>query len=115
MRSAGARGRRVIWLAVLLLALTPTACAPTTTAASTPPTLLSPAPRQRPTQHILTDRAVVQALEDAAGRGVDARVLLESHPFGEGDVQPARMREELSEAGVQARQAPTWPVGASVA
>jgi hypothetical protein len=55
--------------------------------------------------YILTDRTVVHALEDAAGRGVDVRVLLESHPFGEGDVQPARMLEELSAAGLQARPA----------
>jgi phosphatidylserine/phosphatidylglycerophosphate/cardiolipin synthase-like enzyme len=68
-------------------------------------TVCSPAPRQRPTQHILTDRSVVHALEDAADRGVDVRILLEPHPFGEGDVSAARTLEELRAAGVQARQA----------
>ncbi len=54
--------------------------------------------------YILSDRSVVRALEDAAGRRVDVRVLLEPHPFGEGDVTAARTIQELNAAGVQARQ-----------
>ncbi len=62
-------------------------------------------PRQRPTQHLLTDRTVIRALEDAVHRGVDVRVLLEAHPFGSGDVSAARTLEELQAAGVSARPA----------
>ncbi|MGH2515753.1 MAG: phospholipase D-like domain-containing protein [Ktedonobacterales bacterium] len=53
--------------------------------------------------YILTDRNVVHALEDAAGRGVDVRVLLEPHPFGGGDVAAQQVMEELNAAGAQAR------------
>ena len=55
--------------------------------------------------YILTDRAVINALEDAARRNVDVRVLLEPHAFGEGNVGAAQTLEELIAAGVQARQA----------
>lgn len=53
--------------------------------------------------YILTDRNIINALEDAAGRGVDVRVLLEPHPFGGGDVAAQQVMEELNAAGVQAR------------
>lgn len=36
--------------------------------------------------YILSDRNVIRALEDAAQRGVEAHVLLETHPYGGGDV-----------------------------
>lgn len=55
--------------------------------------------------YLLTDRNVVYALENAASRGVDVRVLLETHPFGGGDVSAQRLIEELSAAGVQAHAA----------
>lgn len=55
--------------------------------------------------YLLTDRTVIRALEDAAHRGVDVRVLLEAHPFGSGDVSAARTLEELQAAGVSARPA----------
>src|SRR5207248_11684636 len=32
--------------------------------------------------YLLTDRNVIRALEEAANRGIDVRVLLEPHPFG---------------------------------
>ena len=38
--------------------------------------------------YIVTDNAILQALEDAAQRGVNVRVILEQHPFG-GDGRPA--------------------------
>ena len=53
--------------------------------------------------YLLTDRSVVYALEDAASRGVDVRVLLEAHPFGGGDVAAQQLIEELNAAGVRAR------------
>src|SRR5690349_8146891 len=34
--------------------------------------------------YLLSDSSVVHALEDAAARGLDVRVLLETHPFGDG-------------------------------
>jgi len=53
--------------------------------------------------YMLTDHNVIHALEDAALRGVDVRVLLEPHPFGGGDVSAQQVMDELSAAGAQAR------------
>ncbi|MGO8948592.1 MAG: phospholipase D-like domain-containing protein [Ktedonobacterales bacterium] len=53
--------------------------------------------------YLMTDHAVIQALEDAAGRGVQVRVLLETHPAGGGSPDPTQLIEELSQAGVQAK------------
>jgi len=53
--------------------------------------------------YLLSDRNVVRALEDAASRGVDVRVLLEPHPYGGGDVAAQTTVRELQAAGVQAR------------
>jgi phosphatidylserine/phosphatidylglycerophosphate/cardiolipin synthase-like enzyme len=55
--------------------------------------------------YLLTDHTITRALEDAARRGVEVRVLLEAHPFGGGDVSAARTLEELNAAGVQAQPA----------
>jgi cardiolipin synthase len=55
--------------------------------------------------YLLTDRNVIHALEDAAARGVDVRVLLETHPYGGGATAAQQLLEELSAAGVQARSA----------
>lgn len=55
--------------------------------------------------YLLTDRDVVRALEDAAARGVDVRVLLEAHPFGGGDVAAQQTLDELNAAGARARPA----------
>lgn len=53
--------------------------------------------------YILSDRNVTRALESAAQRGVDVRVMLEPHPFGGGDVSAQKLIEELNAAGVRAR------------
>lgn len=38
--------------------------------------------------YLLTDKNIIQALEDAAGRHMDVRVMLEPNPFGGGSPQP---------------------------
>lgn len=55
--------------------------------------------------YLLTDTNVMHALEDAAQRGVDVRVLLEAHPYGEGSVSPQQTIETLNAAGVHAQAA----------
>ncbi len=51
--------------------------------------------------YLLTDNNVTHALEDAANRGVDVRVLLEPHPFGGVAAQP--LIDALNAAGVKAQ------------
>lgn len=53
--------------------------------------------------YLLTDRAVIYALEDAAQRGVDVRVLLELNPYGSGTTSPRETLQQLQAAGVQAK------------
>lgn len=55
--------------------------------------------------YLLTDANVMHALEDASQRGVDVRVLLEAHPYGEGSVSPQQTIETLNAAGVHAQAA----------
>ena len=55
--------------------------------------------------YLLTDYAVMHALEEAANRHVDVRVLLESQPFGGGSVSAQKTIATLKLAGVQARTA----------
>lgn len=55
--------------------------------------------------YLLTDRSVTNALEDAAARGVNVRVLLEPHPFGQGAVSAQTIIEALVAAGVHAQAA----------
>lgn len=55
--------------------------------------------------YLLSDREVIAALENAANRGVDVRVLLETHPYGGGSVSPAEVMQELQAAGVKAEGA----------
>ncbi len=50
--------------------------------------------------YLLTDRNVLRALEEAANRGVDVRVMLEPHPFGGGS-SPARTLDQLNAAGAK--------------
>src|SRR2546421_812640 len=50
--------------------------------------------------YLLTDRNVIRALEEAANRGVDVRVMLEPHPFGGGG-SPLRTMDQLKAAGVK--------------
>jgi cardiolipin synthase len=52
--------------------------------------------------YILSDRNVIRALEEAANRGLDVRVMLEPHPFGGGSSAP-RTLDELKAAGVKAQ------------
>jgi cardiolipin synthase A/B len=53
--------------------------------------------------YILTSTSVMRALDDAARRGVDVRVLLDAAPYGEGSVSPQQTIERLNAAGVQAK------------
>src|SRR2546423_641562 len=50
--------------------------------------------------YLLTDRNVIRALEEAANRGVDVRVMLEPHPFGGGG-SPARTMDQMKAAGAK--------------
>lgn len=55
--------------------------------------------------YLLTDSDVIRALESAANRGVDVRVLLELAPYGQGSVSPQVTLERLRAAGVKAQGA----------
>lgn len=55
--------------------------------------------------YLLTDNAVIHALEDAANRHVDVRVLLEVHPFGGGTVSAQKTLQALNLAGVKTQAA----------
>lgn len=52
--------------------------------------------------YLLSDRNVIRALEEAANRGVDVRVMLEPHPVG-GGTSPSRTIDQLKAAGVKAQ------------
>jgi len=49
--------------------------------------------------YLLSDRNVIRALEEAAARGVDVRVMLEPHPVGSGS--PASTMDQLRAAGAK--------------
>ena len=49
--------------------------------------------------YILSDRNVIRALEDAANKGIDVRVMLEPHPFGSSS--PTRTIDQLKAAGAK--------------
>ena len=51
--------------------------------------------------YLLTDHNVIRALEEAAQRGVDVRVMLEAHPYGSGSGSPAETLDRLKAAGIQ--------------
>ncbi|HEX8036264.1 MAG TPA: phospholipase D-like domain-containing protein [Ktedonobacterales bacterium] len=53
--------------------------------------------------YLLSDSSVVHALEDAAARGLDVRVLLETHPFGDGAASAQHMLEQLNAAHIAAK------------
>lgn len=57
--------------------------------------------------YLLTDRNVINALEDDANRGVEVRVLLELNPYGSGSTSPQETLQELQAAGVQAKGSDT--------
>lgn len=50
--------------------------------------------------YLLTDTSIINALEEAANRGVDVRVLLEMHPLGGDPTGPQRTSDTLAAAGV---------------
>lgn len=54
--------------------------------------------------YLLSDEAIVQALIDAADRGVSVQVMLEEHPYGGGGGQDD-MFARLAEAGIDVRWA----------
>lgn len=53
--------------------------------------------------YLLTNHAILRALEEDANRGVQVRVMLEPHPFGGGATSPSKTLDELKAAGVQAQ------------
>ena len=53
--------------------------------------------------YLLTERKVINALEEAANRGVDVRVMLEQHPYGSGSASPTETLDRLKAAGVNAQ------------
>jgi len=53
--------------------------------------------------YLLTDRKIISALEEAAHRGIDTRVMLETHPYGEGSASPTETMDRLDAAGVQTK------------
>ena len=53
--------------------------------------------------YLLTDNKIISALEDAAHRNLDVRVMLETHPYGGGNVSPTTTIDKLNAAGVKAQ------------
>jgi len=53
--------------------------------------------------YLLTDTKVIYALEGAAHRGLDVRVMLEPHPYGVGTTSPRETLDKLSAAGIKAQ------------
>jgi phosphatidylserine/phosphatidylglycerophosphate/cardiolipin synthase-like enzyme len=53
--------------------------------------------------YLLTEKHVIQGLEEAAHRGVDVRVMLEGHPYGGGNISPTQTLDRLNAAGVKAK------------
>ena len=53
--------------------------------------------------YLLTERKVINALEEAARRGVDVQVMLEEHPYGSGSASPTQTLDRLKAAGVRAQ------------
>ncbi|GER86740.1 hypothetical protein KDW_09020 [Dictyobacter vulcani] len=53
--------------------------------------------------YLLTDKKVISALENAAHRHVEVRVMLEAHPYGGSLLSPQQTLDRLQAAGIQAR------------
>jgi phosphatidylserine/phosphatidylglycerophosphate/cardiolipin synthase-like enzyme len=51
--------------------------------------------------YLLTDKKVISALESAAHRGLDVRVMIETHPYGSGSISPTETLDKLQAAGIQ--------------
>lgn len=55
--------------------------------------------------YLLTDRTIINALEAAAQRSIDVRVMLEAHPYGgSGSISPMQTLDRLRAAGVKAQE-----------
>jgi cardiolipin synthase A/B len=60
--------------------------------------------------YLLTDTNIIHALEDASNNGLDVRVMLEPHPYGE-SASATRTLDELRAAGVKAQDTdPAFPL-----
>jgi len=60
--------------------------------------------------YILSDRHVIRALEEAANRGLDVRVMLEPHPFGGGS-SPSKTLDTLAASGIKTQFTnPSFPL-----
>ncbi|MBA2285179.1 MAG: hypothetical protein H0W02_06840 [Ktedonobacteraceae bacterium] len=57
--------------------------------------------------YLLTNHSIIKALEEAANRGLDVRVMLETHPYGSGSASPTKTLDRLRAAGIKAQ--PTSP------
>ncbi|TMC21056.1 MAG: hypothetical protein E6J34_10770 [Chloroflexi bacterium] len=55
--------------------------------------------------YLLTENHVIKALEEAAHRGIEVRVMLEEHPYGGGSASVTKTLDRLSAAGVQTKTA----------
>jgi cardiolipin synthase len=53
--------------------------------------------------YLLTDRKIISSLEEAAHRGIDTRVMLETHPYGGGSASSTETMDRLNAAGVQTK------------
>ena len=53
--------------------------------------------------YLLTDRKIISALEDAAHRHLEVRVMIETHPYGSGSVSPTTTLDKLQAAGAKAQ------------
>ena len=53
--------------------------------------------------YLLTDKHVLDDLEAAAHRGLDVRVMLETHPYGSGSASPTLTLDKLKAAGAKAQ------------
>jgi phosphatidylserine/phosphatidylglycerophosphate/cardiolipin synthase-like enzyme len=51
--------------------------------------------------YLLTNRKIISALEDAAHRQLDIRVMLETHPYGSSSVSPRTTLEKLQATGAK--------------
>jgi cardiolipin synthase len=52
--------------------------------------------------YLLSDKQIIQALEDARSRGVDVKVMMEQHPFGGGSLNQ-KTKTQLDSAGVSTK------------
>jgi cardiolipin synthase A/B len=53
--------------------------------------------------YLLSDRKIISALEDAAHRHLDIRVMIETQPYGSGSASSTLTLDKLQAAGVQAQ------------